>query len=114
MFPNVNASLHMRYTLVFSLILFYTQSYTQKVVINDLQQIGLIKTISDKILGYGFVAMNENVVFTAAHNISFEEQMIFQSSDGNVFPLNIVATDPTGDIGVLLASDPISTKTLWP
>ncbi|MEE9373811.1 MAG: hypothetical protein V3V00_12230, partial [Saprospiraceae bacterium] len=77
-----------------------------KITISD-SRIGLLKTTSNKVLGYAFVAMNKNVVFTAAHNIIYDEHMLFEDAQGRQFSLRVVATDKVGDIGVLMTNDNI-------
>jgi len=98
----------MKYTLAFSLILASFLGISQKGIDVDQSKLGIIKTASNKTLGHGFVAMNENVVFTAAHIITYDEDIFFEDINGKSFPLKVVATDPIGDIGVLMTTEPIS------
>ena len=100
----------MRYTL--SLILIFTASilFAQPSATKVDDRIGLIKTAQNKVLGYGFVAMNNNVIFTAADNITFDQEMIFEDSNGKIYSLRVVATDKVGNIGVLMSSEDISQK----
>ncbi|MDG2449386.1 MAG: hypothetical protein P8M34_07100 [Saprospiraceae bacterium] len=97
----------MRYALSILIIFTFLVANSQsKSTISD-SRIGILKTQTNEILGYGFVAMNKNVVFTAAHNITFEQNMIFEDSKGNQHTMRVVATDNIGDIGVLMTNNDI-------
>ena len=99
----------MRYTLSLVFIFMSSLLISQNIKVKTTNsQIGILKTETDKILGYAFVAMNENVVFTAAHNITYTEKMIFEDAQGNNYDLRVVATDKVGDIGVLMSSGSIN------
>ena len=98
----------MRYALSILLIFgFLVINAQSKEVISD-NRIGILKTTSNEVLGYAFVAMNKNVVFTAAHNITFNDNMVFEDSQGKQHPMRVVATDKIGDIGVLMTNNPIN------
>lgn len=100
----------MRILLSALLILISSAVFCQNSSLQADDRIGVLKTVDDDLLGYAFVAMNKNVIFTAADNISFEHQMVFVTNYGAHFSVKVVATDPVGNIGVLMSDRPISEK----
>lgn len=93
----------MRYTLGIILILLSTSLFAQPTAQIADERVGQLKTIDGKMLGYAFVAMNKNVVFTAADNITFDQEMVYENPEGKTFKLRVVATDKVGNIGVLMS-----------